>query len=142
MGATKTTQTKASVDAFLAEIPDRVRREDCVRVLQMMKAATKSEARMWGTSMVGCGSYHYKYESGREGDSFLTGFAPRKKDITLYLGSVDSHAMLLKKLGKHKTGKGCLYIRALADVDIAVLKSLIEASVKARQGRGGQKQGA
>jgi Domain of unknown function (DU1801) len=96
-----------------------------------MKAATRSEPRMWGTSIVGCGSYHYKYASGREGDSFLTGLASRKKDLTLYLGNVDGHADLLKSLGKHKAGGGCLYIQTLADIDIKVLERLIKGECPA-----------
>jgi hypothetical protein len=142
MDAAKTKPTKAGVNAFLARIRDRVRQEDCAAVLKMMKAATKEEPRMWGASIVGCGHYHYKYASGREGDMFLTGLASRKKDLTLYLGNVEGHADLLKGLGKHKVGGGCLYIRALADIDGKVLERLIKACVKARRANIAKERGA
>jgi hypothetical protein len=87
------------------------------------------EPRMWGSSIVGFGSYHYRYESGREGDSILAGFSPRKQNLTIYsMGGVDPDDELLKKLGKHTNGKGCLYIKRLDDIDLAVLRRLIEAS--------------
>jgi hypothetical protein len=131
MAELKTKRTAASVDAFLKRIPEETRRQDCRTVLHLMQQATKAEPKMWGTSMVGFGSYHYTYPSGREGDWFLTGFAPRKQDLTLYIMSgFDRHQPLMANLGKHKTGKSCLYIKRLADVDLGVLKGLITESVK------------
>lgn len=131
MAENKTKETNASVAAFLKRVTPEERREDCQTVLEMMKQATRSEPKMWGTSIVGFGNYHYKYASGREGDMCLTGFSPRKQDLTLYLmGAFDEREGLLAKLGKHKTGKVCVYIKRLADVDLKVLKQLISASVK------------
>ena len=109
MAELKTRVTNASVDKFLQGIKDEKKREDCYQILKIMKKATKSEPRMWGTSIIGFGDYHYKYESGRENDWFLTGFSPRVQNLTLYMmGGFDNE--VLKKLGKYKTGKGCLYI--------------------------------
>ncbi len=131
MAELKTKRTDASVDAFLKRVPDADRREDCFTLLRLMKQVTKVEPKMWGPSIVGFGCYHYTYASGREGDWPLTGFSPRKQDLTLYLmGGLDGYGPLLGRLGKHKTGKVCLYIRRLADVDLSVLKSLVAASVK------------
>ncbi len=97
-----------------------------------MKEITQAEPSMWGSSIVGLGQYHYKYESGREGDNFLTGFSPRKQNLTLYLmAGFEQYDALLNKLGKHKTGKGCLYINHLEEIDLSVLKELIEKSVDA-----------
>jgi hypothetical protein len=130
MAELKTKPTSASVTDFLAAIPDEARRADCLTLLGLMKRATGAEARMWGASIVGFGNYHYKYASGREGDWFVIGFAPRKQDLTVYLmGGFDRHAALMRRLGKHKTGRACVYIRRLADVDLAVLKELIRVSV-------------
>jgi hypothetical protein len=127
----KTVQTKSSVASFLKAISDRQRREDCGVVAAMMEAATKEKPAMWGTSIVGFGKQHYKYASGREGDWFTAGFSPRKDSLTLYLtGGFQKHDDLLKKLGKFKTGVGCLYIKRLDDVDRTVLTELIERSVK------------
>ena len=129
MAELKTKVTKASVDAFLQGIRNDKQREDCYEILKLMKKATKAEPKMWGTSIIGFGHYHYVYESGREGDWFITGFSPRVQNLTLYImGGFD--AGLLKKLGKYKTGKGCLYINKLEDVDKKVLSDLIEKSVK------------
>lgn len=127
----KTKVNKASATAFLNKVDDEQKRNDCLEIVKMMKQVTKEEPKMWGTSIVGFGSYHYKGKSGREGDWMLTGFSPRKQNLTLYLmGGFDSQAGLLKKLGKFKTGAGCLYIKKLEDVDKKVLKQLITASVK------------
>ena len=129
MAELKTKVTKASVDQFLQGIKDENKREDCYQVLKIMKKVTKSEPKMWGPSIIGFGDHHYVYESGREGDWFVTGFSPRVQNLTLYLmGGFDRE--LLKKLGKYKTGKGCLYINKLADVDLKVLNELIATSVK------------
>ena len=129
MAELKTKKTKASVEAFLKRIPDPVQREDSRAVLRMMKDITRLEPRMWGTSMIGFGDYHYKYASGREGDTFLIGFSPRKGTLTLYITQdFEAHAPLMKKLGKHKTGVSCLYIKKLDDVDLSTLRQLVKAS--------------
>ena len=129
MAELKTQVTKASVDKFLHGIRDEKKREDCYQILKIMKKATKAEPKMWGTSIIGFGDYHYVYESGREGDWFKTGFSPRAQNLTLYMmGGFDPE--LLKRLGKFKTGKGCLYISKLEDVDTKVLNELIAKSVK------------
>lgn len=131
MADLKTKRTNASVEAFLNAIPDATRRQDCLTVLKIMKQATKVEPKMWGPSIVGFGSYHYEYASGREGDWFLTGFSPRKQDLTLYIiAGFKRYDALMGKLGKHKTGKSCLYIKRLADIDLVVLRELIEDSTK------------
>ena len=130
MAELKTKPTDENVLDFLNGIADEKRRQDCFSVLELMKQATGAEPKMWGDSIVGFGSYHYKYASGREGDWFLTGFSPRKQNLTLYIMSgFDEYEALLSKLGKHKTSKACLYINKLQDVDAAVLKELVERSV-------------
>ncbi len=130
MAENKTRATDASVEAHLEAIDDETRRRDCLALLALMKQATKAEPKMWGSSIVGFGSYHYKYESGREGDACLTGFAARKGDISVYLvAEFDGQRELLARLGKHKMGKACLYVRRLADVDQKVLLQLVRGSV-------------
>jgi len=132
MAELKTKATKADVDKFLQGITDPKKREDCYRILEIMKRATKAEPKMWGTSIIGFGDYHYKYATGRENDWFITGFSPRKQNLTLYMmGGFDIET--LQKLGKHKTGKGCLYINKLEDVDTKVLNELLAKSVKSLQ---------
>ena len=129
MAEMKTKQTEASVEDFLNLIEDNQKREDCFEIVKMMKQVTKKEPKMWGPGIIGFGSYHYKYESGREGDSPQIGFSPRKQNITLYiLSGADHENPLLQKLGKHSTGKVCLYIKRLADVDKKVLLELIKES--------------
>lgn len=131
MAELKTKVNKASVDKFLHSIKDEKKREDSFTVLELMKQVTKTEPRMWGSSIVGFGSYHYKYASGREGDWFLTGFSPRKQNLTLYImAGFEKHDDLLKELGKHTTGKGCLYIKSLDDVHIPTLRKLVQHSVR------------
>ena len=131
MAELKTKQTSQSVEKFVSAVADEQRREDCRTVLRIMKEVTGEKPKMWGSSMVGFGSYHYKYASGREGDWFLTGFAPRKQDLTLYImAGFSRYNELLRKLGKHKIGKSCLYIKQLDDVDIDVLTELVEQSVQ------------
>ncbi|MCE1204897.1 MAG: DUF1801 domain-containing protein [Holophagaceae bacterium] len=141
MAENKTKATAASVAAHLAAIADETRRKDCEALAQLMARATHEPPRMWGPSIVGFGSYHYRYESGREGDSCLVGFASRKGDISVYLmGSFPEREALLAKLGRHKVAKACLYIRRLGDVDLAVLEQLVArsaASAKDRYGTGG-----
>ena len=131
MAEPKTKQTEVSVEAFLNAIPDEQKRADALALAKLIKQVTRLEPTMWGGSIVGFGSYHYQYASGREGDACLVGFSPRKQNFTLYLmlGLAD-YSDLLDKLGKHKTGKGCLYINTLADVDVPTLKELIKRSVK------------
>ena len=127
----KTKVNDASVEGFLNSVADEQKREDCFEILKLMKQVTKETPKMWGSSIVGFGSYHYKSASGREGDWMLTGFSPRKQNLTLYImGGFDSHKDLLKKLGKYETSVGCLYIKKLDDVDRKVLKELVAASVR------------
>jgi hypothetical protein len=129
MAELKNKQTKASVEKFINSVSDKKRREECNTILKLMKHITKSEPKMWGGSMVGFGSYHYKYESGREGDWFITGFSPRKQNLTLYvMAGFEGYAELMKKLGKHKTGKSCLYVKRLEDIDMNLLKELLSKS--------------
>ena len=127
----KTKVTNTSVSSFLKGIEDKQRREDCKTVARLMREATGNVAKIWGTNMVGFGSYDYKYASGREGSWFLCGFSPRARSLTIYImpgfGEFDS---LMQQLGKHKTGRSCLYIRNLEDVDLAVLERLIRDSVR------------
>ena len=134
MGALKTSRTTASVNAFLSTVADAQRREDCRQLVRIMRQVTRQEPRMWGPSIVGFGSYHYVYASGREGDWFLTGFSPRKQALTVYvMAGLARYAQPLRALGPHTTGSSCLYLRRLADVDLAVLTRLIRDSV--RQGQ-------
>ena len=127
----KTIVNDASVEGFLNSVTDEQKRQDCFEILGMMEQVTKEAPKMWGSSIVGFGSYHYKGASGREGDWMLTGFSPRKANLTLYiLGGFESSQDLLNKLGKHKTSVGCLYIKKLEDVDKEVLKELVAKSVK------------
>ena len=129
MAQIKTKPTAQSVERFLGKV-DAAKRQDCLALVQIMKQATRSEPRMWGSSIVGFGSYQYKYDSGREGDWFIAGFSPRKNDLTLYImPGVEHFKALLTRLGPHKTGKACLYIKRLADVDVTVLKDILSASV-------------
>lgn len=126
----KTKPTELSVEDFLGQIEDEQTRDDCFAIAKLMKQVTGSPAKMWGTAIVGFGQYHYKYESGHEGYTCLTGFSPRKQNITLYvMPGFAEHTDLLKKLGKHKAGKGCVYIKKLADIDEGVLKKLVKESV-------------
>jgi hypothetical protein len=129
MAELKTKKNEASVESFLNAVKNEEVRQDCFEIAKMMKKATKAEAKMWGPAIVGFGEYHYKYESGREGDMMQMGFSPRTQNITLYILS-DSNNPLLKKLGKHTTGKGCLYIKKLADVDKNVLQEMIDQASK------------
>mgnify|MGYP001766619116 CR=1 FL=1 len=132
MAELKTKVNDQSVTAFLEANTDEKRRKDCFTVLEMMKKATGSEPKMWGDSIVGFGSYHYKYASGQEGDWLITGFSPRKQALTLYLMSgFDNYESILSRLGKFKTGKSCLYIKKLDDIDVTVLQELIDKSVHA-----------
>lgn len=130
MAELKTQRTQASVARFLASIEDEKKRNDSRTVLKMMQEITGDKPKMWGTAIIGFGSYHYTYASGREGDWFLAGFSPRKQALTLYIMSGFSrYQELLAKLGKHKTGKSCLYINRLDDIDMKVLRRLVKESV-------------
>ena len=139
MAVNKTTMTDASGGRYLAAIENVARRKDCATLARLLAKATKHPPRMWGTAIVGFGSYHYKYESGREGDMCLVGFSSRKGEISLYgLHAAANAERLLAKLGRHRAGKGCVYVKALADVDLDVLAKLAAsaASRKARQHAG------
>lgn len=130
MAEQKTKPTNQSVGVFLDSIADETRRTECYAILDMMKRVTKTDPKIWGSGLVGFGSYHYKYASGHEGDCFVTGFAPRKGAMTLYItAGVERFPKLLANLGKHKAGKGCLYIRKLDDVNLSVLEDLVKQSV-------------
>ena len=127
----KTKLNDASVVDFLNNVHDTKRREDCFVILELMKKITKAEPKMWGDSIIGFSSNKLKYASGRELDWFLTGFSPRKQNLTLYIMSgFDEYSELLKKLGKHKTSKACLYIKKIEDIDLKVLKEMISLSIK------------
>ena len=126
----KTKPNHQNVDEFLKKVENPNKQDDCYEILKLMEEITQEEPIMWGDSIVGFGRYHYKYTSGREGDWLLTGFSPRKQNLTLYIMSgFEKYEALLKKLGKFKTGKSCLYINKLKEIDIAILKELITESV-------------
>jgi hypothetical protein len=133
MSEPKTKATEASVAKFISKIPDAKRREDCLAIVKLMKAATGEEAVMWGASIVGFGRYKVQYAGGREADWPIIGFSPRKNDLTLYVGlGSGKFEDLLGRLGKHKAGKGCLYLKGLDGVDQSVLREIVEKSVKAK----------
>jgi len=130
MAELKTKKTVATVSAFLDQVKEPDRRKDCKAIAALMKKATGAAPKMWGASIIGFGDRLLKYPSGRELDWFVVGFSPRAGNLALYLqGGVNRSPALLKKLGKHSTGKGCLYIKRLADVDTAVLQKIVEAAV-------------
>ena len=136
MAENKTRPTKASVSAFLASIDDPEKRRDARKIGAMMRRATGRRATLWGPSIVGYGRYRYRYDSGRSGEFMLTGYSPRKQAMTVYImPGFDAYAALLKRLGKHKTSKSCLYIKRLSDVDEDVLEELIVRSVDVMRAR-------
>jgi hypothetical protein len=138
MAENKTEATDASVDAYMAAIADPGRRSDCEALAKLMAKVAGQPPTLWGTSIVGFGSYHYKYASGREEDSCLLGFASRKGDISIYgLGTLMGRQELLTKLGKHKVGKGCLYISKMTDIDVKVLEQLLKKAVAESKKRHG-----
>ena len=142
MAENKTQPTDASVASYFSTIHDETRRNDCEALANLMSKATQEPATMWGTSIVGFGSYHYTYPSGREGDSCLTGFSSRKNDITVYLSAdFPRRDELLSQLGKHTLGKGCLYLRKLSDVDLNVLEQIIVSAVAERKRQHGEPAG-
>lgn len=131
MAENKTKPNDLSVETFLENIEDPVKREDCLTITAMMEELTGAKPKMWGESIVGFGEVHYKYASGREGDWFLAGFSPRKAYLTIYImGYLEFFTDLLVDLGKHKHGKGCLYIKRLEDIDLEVLRTLIRTSIE------------
>jgi hypothetical protein len=132
MAKIKTTQNDSGVDGFLAKIPAPEIRQDCAALIEIMGAATGCEPKMWGTSIVGFDTFHYQYADGKPGEICLIGFSPRKQNLVLYIGGNSEHD-LLEKLGKFKTGKSCMYVNRLSDVDLPVLKQLIKRSVKLRR---------
>jgi len=136
MAENKTNPTKGSVTAFLSKIKDKQVRDDCFVILEMMQKVSKCEPVMWGSAIVGFGIYHYMYESGREGDMILIGFSPRKQNISIYLmGGLNKVEDELPKLGKYKTGGGCLYIKSLSDVKATVLKKVFAKAFREAQSK-------
>ncbi|MBK7852363.1 MAG: DUF1801 domain-containing protein [Bacteroidetes bacterium] len=130
MAELKTKKTELSVDFFLKKISSEQQRKDAYVIIGLMEKATKAKAKMWGTAIIGFGDRKLKYESGRELDWFVMGFSPRKQNLALYIsGAVQKQGALLKKLGKHKTGKGCLYINKLEEVDLTILKDIIKLGI-------------
>ncbi len=131
MAELKTKQNDASVDDFLESIPNEQVRTDCQTIVQIMAKASNSSAKMWGASIIGFGSYHYRYASGREADWMRIGFAPRKQNMALYIVSgFEEYEKLLAQLGKYSRAKSCLYIKKLSDIHLPILEKLIQASVK------------
>jgi hypothetical protein len=130
MADLKTRENEGDVEAFLASVENEKRRSDCRAVMDLMREVTGEAPRMWGDSIIGFGRYHYVYDSGREGDWLLTGVSPRQQSLSVYImAGFDRYEVLMAKLGKHKTGKSCLHINKLEDVDLAVLRELVDASV-------------
>jgi Domain of unknown function (DU1801) len=121
----KTKKTQLSVQVFIKQIAEEQKRKDALVIMELMEKATKAKGKMWGTAIIGFGDRHLKYESGRELDWFIMGFSPRKQNFALYVSGAVEQQSLLKKLGKHKTGKGCLYVNKLAEVNLSVLNEII-----------------
>lgn len=135
MYESKTKPTDASVEQFISQISDEQKKADSLRLVELMQNATGEPAQMWGTSIIGFGAYHYKYASGHEGDACQAGFSPRKQNLTLYFtGRLEDQADLLARLGKHKTGVGCVYIKKLEDIDTAVLEEMLRRNAVLLQG--------
>jgi hypothetical protein len=132
--------TPADVGAFLDAVPDDNRRADAHTLVELMRSVTGEPPVMWGATIVGFGSYHYRYASGRSGDAPLAAFSPRKANLVVYLvgGYADRYAKLLEQLGPHKTGTACLYLKRLGDVDVKVLRQLVERSMRVARGVGDQ----
>lgn len=136
MSSNKTVETVEPVENFINSVENEQKRKDSWDMIALMSKITGAEPKMWGKSLVGFGQYHYKYESGREGDSFLTGFSPRKTALTVYImPGFSNYEQQMAKLGPHKTGKSCLYLKNLEVVDQGVLKEIIEDSVKVMRER-------
>lgn len=131
MATNKTVPTKISVEDFINTLPDERKKEDSFRLIRIMEKLSGEKATMWGPSIVGFGTYHYKYASGHEGDMCRIGFSPRKSEFSLYLTcDVNEFENLLQRFGKHKTGKGCIYFKRLEDIDLKVLEEMIKTSLK------------
>jgi Domain of unknown function (DU1801) len=129
----KTVATKVSPASFIDGLPDESVRDDCRTLVKIMSKASGEEAKMWGSAIIGFGTYHFKYDSGREGDFLIVGFSPRKANLSLYLGcDLKANAKLFEKLGRYKTSGGCLHIKRLADVDLKVLEQLVGLGMKAK----------
>lgn len=131
--ANKTTENQNSVSDFINTVPDEAKRADSVKIAAIFEAASGFQPKMWGTAIIGYGSYHYKYDSGREGDAPLTGFSPRKDAFALYISLFEGREKLLEKFGKHKTGKGCIYVKKIEDVNVDVLKEMIQKGIRHTQ---------
>jgi hypothetical protein len=130
MAELKTKATEQTAESFIEKIPDEKVQQDCHGLIKLMKKVTGSKPKMWGSSIIGFGQYHYKYESGHEGDMCMVGFSPRKANFSLYImGGLEKQQALMKKLGKHKASKGCVYIKKLEDVDLKVLESMVKNAV-------------
>ena len=143
MSVLKTKPTAVSVESHIAAIANEEQRKDARRLVALMRKVTEQEPRMWGPSIVGFGSYHYQYPSGHEGDSALTGFAARGRELVVYIApDFESRGVLLAKLGQHRTGKVCVYIRRLANVDLKILEALVARSVADTESRYPQQRGA
>jgi hypothetical protein len=131
MAKNKTTETGQDVNEFVYKVADETKRDDSFRLIEIFRSLTGVDPKMWGPTIVGFGLYHYKYASGHEGDAPIAAFSPRKDAIVLYLYPVfPKREEFLKKLGKHKVGKSCVYIKKLEDIDVAVMKRMVEASIK------------
>lgn len=138
MADIKTKPTDSSVEAFVKKVPDAQKRADTAAVIELVRQATKTEPKMWGTSIIGFGSYHYKYESGRKGDMPVIGLSPRRQNLVLYIvPGFKEYKTELKKLGPHSTGKSCLYIKRLDDIDIPTLKTIVTKSIAKMKKRSG-----
>ena len=134
MAKNKTAETAVSVAVYVKAIEEKEKREDSLKIIELMRSASGFEPKMWGPSIIGFGSYHYKHDSGREGDMPMISFSPRKAAIVFYLAlNSDNREALLPKLGKHKTEKGCVYVKKLEDISEPVLKEMIKASIKNRK---------
>jgi len=126
----KSTENKNSVTDFIKSVPDEQRKKDAFALIEIIKKQSGFEAKMWGSAIIGFGSYHYKYESGREGDAPLVGFSPRKNEFALYIPNFEKKEELLKEFGKHKTAKACVYIKKVEDINIEVLKKMVTHSIR------------
>lgn len=127
----KTVETNNSVTDFINSIPDETKKTDCFALIEIMKEQSGFEPKLWGPGIVGFGSYHYKYESGREGEAPLVAFSPRKSEISLYLSSsFENREELLLQFGKHKSAKACIYVKKLNDINLDILKKMISLSIK------------
>jgi hypothetical protein len=125
----KTTENKNSVAGFIKSVPDEQKQKDAFALVEIIKKQSGFDAKMWGTAIIGFGSYHYKYESGREGDAPLVGFSPRKNEFALYIPNFEKKDELLKQFGKHKTAKSCVYIKKVEDINIEILKKMVTHSI-------------